>query len=437
VEESPQPQPPAPTRTPSGVALLALALLIAALGQASVFSMRWDCFDFYQFWAVGQAAHEADTGNVWSSAERLRLGQEWARRAAGEQGPQSADPSQRRGLAASRRQDLETYSTPWLYTLFGWTAGGDYDTDLGRFQHASLLVFAGTLLGLSRLAGLSWSAGAILVAFLLTFFAPTLSDMRVGNVNRLQLAAVCGVVLLGARQGAWQLAAGFLLGLAVMFKPNLAFPALALGLGWIVLGRWERLARQVPAALVGALAAFGLSSHWFGGAGAWNDWRAVLGELMEQYDSPVSKGNLALVRLLEEAGLGDTGLALSALLGAALVLALVLRRRAGAEPTRLEDLALVGLGGALSVSTAKLAWVHYYLLVVPLAVYLLRPAAPAWARVGGCAGLLLLADEPLKDLFRYPDSGPLAAALVAVGVLTLYFTTLVDLARPAGARATS
>jgi hypothetical protein len=414
---------------------LAFALLLAALAQASAFARRWDCFDFYQFWVVGQAAHESGTGNVWSAEERLRLGQEWARRAAAEQGPQSADPSQRRNLAASRRQDLETYSTPWLYTLFGWTASGDYDSDLERFQVAGLAAFALAVLPLARLAGWSWSGGALLVAFLLTFFSPTLSDLRVGNVNRLQVAALCAVVLLGARRGAGQLAAGFLLGLSVLFKPNLAYPALALGLGWIVLGRWDRLVRQVPAALAGAAAAFALSSHWFGATAAWTQWSAVLGELMGEYDHALSKGNFALVKLLAEAGLGAAGTVVTASLAAALLGALWLRRRASAPAEPLEDLALAGLGGALSVSTAQLAWLHYYLLVVPLCVYLLRPAAPVWARAGGCAGLVLVAHEPLKDLLRFEDAGAPAAALVGAGVLALVLCTLVDLARPTGARA--
>jgi hypothetical protein len=414
---------------------LAFALLLAALAQASAFARRWDCFDFYQFWVVGQAAHQSGTGDVWSAQERLRLGQEWAQRAAAEQGPQSADPSQRRNLAASRRQDLETYSTPWLYTLFGWTASGDYDSDLERFQGAGNLALALAVLGLARLAGWSWSAGAVLVAFLLTFFAPLLSDVRVGNVNRLQVAALGAVVLAGARRGAGQLAAGFLLGLSVLFKPNLAYPALALGLGWIVLGRRERLVRQVPAALVGAAAAFGLASHWFGGTAAWTQWSAVLGELMGEYDHALSKGNFALVKLLEESGLGAAGTLVPLALAAAFLVALVLRRRAEAPADALEDLALAGLGGALSVSTVRLAWVHYYLLVVPLCVYLLRPAAPVWARAGGCAGLLLVAHEPLKDLLRLEDAGVPAAALVGAGVLALYLCTLVDLARPGGARA--
>jgi hypothetical protein len=429
-----------PERPPAsharGTGWIALALLLAACAQASVFAMRWDCFDFYQFWVVGQAAREADTGDVWSKDERLRLGQEWARRAVAEQGPQSADPSTRRGISAKRRQDLETYSTPWLYTLFGWSASGDYDTDLGRFQHAGLAAFVLAVLGLARLAGLSWSGGALLAAFLVTFFAPTLSDMRVGNVNRLQVAALALALVAGARRGAWQLAAGFALGLAVMFKPNLAYPALVLGLGWIVLGRRQRLARQVPAALAGAAAAFGLASAWFGGAHVWRDWSRVLGELMGEYDHALSKGNFALVRLLEDSGMPAAGAVVGALMLAGLGAALFLRRRAGA-PAAQEDLALAGLGGALSVSTSRLAWVHYYLLVVPLAIYLLRPAAPAWARAGGAVALVLVAHEPLKDLLRLEDTGTLAAALVGAGVLALYALTLLDLARPASARATT
>ena len=433
--ESPEAQPPAPAPAPrGGVGLLALALLIAALGQASFFSMNWDCFDFYQFWVVGQAAREEGTGNVWSPEERLRLGQAWAQRAVQDAGPKSVDGKDRRKLAASRRQDLETYSTPWLYTLFGWTASGDYNIDLRRFQFAGVLSFALAVLGLARLAGMSWSAAALLVAFLITFFAPTLSDMRVGNVNRLQVAALGAVVLAGARRGAGQFVAGFLLGLAVMFKPNLAYPALALGLGWIVLGRWQRLARQVPAALVGAAAAFGLSSQWFGRTAVWSEWSAVLGELMGEYDHAISKGNVALVKLLEELGVGAAGTLVSVVLGVAFLAALGLRRRARAEAAPLEDLALVGLGGALSVSTSQLAWLHYDLLVVPLAVYLLRPAAPAWARVGGFVGLVLVAHEPLKDLFGYDGAGLFAAGLIATGVVVLFAFTLADLARPHGAR---
>jgi hypothetical protein len=419
------------------VGLLAWCVLLAALAQASVFGQRWDCFDFYQFWAVGQAVAEPETGNVWSTEERRRLGAEWLRRAQVEQPPQAGQPTTKRAMAAARRAELETYSTPWLYTLFGRTASGDYPRDLTLFQHVSLASFTLAVLALARIAGLSWSAGALLAAFLITWFAPTLSDTRVGNVNRLQAAALGLYLWIATRERLpWRdLAAGVVLGAACMFKPNLAFPAAALGLGWIVLGRWRKLVRQVGGAALGALAAFALSSAWFGTPRAWSDWSAVLGELMGEYDHALSKGNFALARLLEDfTGVGSTGL-LALVLFAALAGALVRRRRvlaaAGAplQGQALEDLALVGLGGALSVLTAKLAWVHYFMLVVPLCVLLLRPGTRAWMRVCGAVGLVLVAHEPLKDLLRLRDSGPAAAALVCTGTALLFGVALCDLAR--------
>jgi 4-amino-4-deoxy-L-arabinose transferase-like glycosyltransferase len=409
--------------------LLALALLLAAVGQASIFAMSFDCFDFYQFWVVGQAAPEEGTGNVWSGEERRRLAVEWQQRAAREQ--EAANPSPRRALAAESRAELETYSTPWLYTLFGWTATGDYDRDLGWFQQVSLVAFVLAVLGLARLVGLAWSLAALLAAFLLAFFAPLLSDVSVGNVNRLQFAALALSLVLGAR--AWRgadLAAGGVLGLAVLFKPNLAYCALALGLGWVLLGRSGKLVRQAGGAALGALAAFAASSAWFGGARAWVDWGAVLGELLGEYDHSRAKGNFALARLLGDLGLPLAGPVLSVLLGGALLAALVLRRRAGVQPTGLEDLALAGLGGAISLLSARLAWMHYYLLALPLGIFLLRPGARPWLRRTGAAGLVLVAHKPTADLLRYDDAGAFAAALVSAGVLLLSAMTLLELARP-------
>ena len=67
-----------------------------------------------------------------------------------------------------------------------------------------------------------------------------------------------------SRRFAIVLAAGALFGLGVAFKPNLAFPLLTLGLGWVVLARWRKLALQATGAALGGLAALALSSAWFG-----------------------------------------------------------------------------------------------------------------------------------------------------------------------------
>ena len=107
----------------------------------------------------------------------------------------------------------------------------------------------------ARLAGLSWSAAALLVTLGVGWFAPALSDVRVGNVNRVQLgwlALYLGLASCRRLGGGRNVVAGLVLGLGVAFKPNLAFPALTLGLGWMVLGRWRKLFLQVAGAAGGA-----------------------------------------------------------------------------------------------------------------------------------------------------------------------------------------
>lgn len=435
---APEPDPAgpraAPARGPSSLALLIGLLLTATLAQGLFYAQRWDSYDFYQFWVVGQAARVPGTGDVWSQSERERLGREWYQAALREQPEGGTRPVGKRSMAASRRQVLETYSTPWLYAAFGALASGSYEVDLRRFQLLSLVALALAALALARTAGLAWEPALLLVCLVVGWFAPTASDTQVGNVNRLQLALVALYLWLGARArspGAEVLAGG-VLGLAAMFKPNLAFVVLALGLGWVLLGRWRKLARRAAGIALGALAAFVLGSLWFGSAGAWRQWSAVLGELMGEYDHALSRGNFALARLLDDyAGFERGGLLTMVFLGL-LAGALWLRRgrRSAFVPVQ-EDLLLAGLGGALSLLTAKLAWLHYFLLALPLSIALLAPSVGGATRALAALGLLLIALEPFKDLFRLDGTEPACAALVCAGTLLLFLLGLLELARPA------
>lgn len=414
--------------------LLALFLLVASLAQLHFVGSRYDCFDFYQFWWVGQHASEAQTGDVWSPGERERLAQLGAREAMRLQGPGEARPRTKRAIAAVRRPVLETYSTPWLYTLFGLFASGDYERDLGRFQLASLLSLALGLALLARLSGQSWLAAGLLVAAATAWFSPALSDARVGNVNRLQVGVLAVYLLLASRT--WRgrdVAAGAVLGMAAMFKPNLAYPVLTLGLGWIAMGHWRKLVQQALGTLAGVLVAFGVSSAWFGSASSWRDWSAVLSELMNDFPHPIDKGNFSLPRILADTlGVGSSGLLLALLL-ALFAGALFLRRRAGAAGGTAaghEDMLLVGLGGALSLLTAKLAWLHYFLLILPLVVVCLRPSAPRGVRALAALAFLALALEPLRDLSGLEESTLTSAATVCGGALLLFLVGLYDLASP-------
>lgn len=418
-----------------------MLVLIAALAHAWDYSRRFDAFDFYQFWTVGRAAGGSGTGNVWSQAERERLGREGQRVALVDLNERGEAVAARHASAAARRSVLETYSTPWLYAVFGAVSSGDYGRDLDRFQLASLAALAAGVWWMARGAGLSLLGAALLIALVAAWFEPVQSDARVGNVNRLQVGVLGLYVALSSasHSARWrEVAAGAVLGLGAAFKPNLAFPVLTLGLGWIALGRRRKVALQGAGVALGALLAVALSSAWFGSARAWSQWARSLGELMGQYEHRLEAGNFSLARVLEHAGAEVDARWLAALGLVAFGAALVLRRRAvrtvqrGCEAQ--EDLLLLALGGALSVLVARLAWVHYFLLAVPLAIAALRPSTAAAVRVVGACGLLAIAVEPLRVTLRI-ESMAVLASLACTGAALLYGAGLYDLAGPRRAAA--
>src|SRR5262245_4197984 len=156
-----------------------LAFLLAAYALLSAWdtSVRPACIDYYQFWVVGRAVRLKESTDVYSASERKRLGDVYWQRAvadsearAGGSAHRTQAPTTKRLQAANQRQELETFSTPWFYTLFGLFSGADYEKSQGVFQRASLVAYAAAILLLARLLGFSPAAAALLLAALLQWF---------------------------------------------------------------------------------------------------------------------------------------------------------------------------------------------------------------------------------------------------------------------------
>jgi hypothetical protein len=413
--------------------LAPLALLAVVLAALSCFerAQRWAGIDFYQFWCVGQAAREFPGTNVYSERERASLGALFLRRAreaaaaGAAQSPEApGDALAARLAAAQAREVLETYSTPWLYTLFGACTSGDWGRDKARFQALSTLALALGAAWCARAAG-AGAAGALLAAVLATaLFAASDSCGRVGNVNRLQLGALAlGHFLLCGAARARTVAAGALLGALVAFKPNLALAVAALGLGWLAAGQFARAAWASLGLALGGLVAWAASCAWFGTWSAWAQWAGELPELMQRYESPIEKGNLSLLRALEALGPTLSGRALAPVLLGLLALVLFVARRALADRLRSPgpgrartECALLALGAALSVLTVELAWLHYYVLVLPLLLMLCFAPAAAVRAPALLLAFFLSLDGP-RALFSITDSQPAAAWCMAGSTL--------------------
>lgn len=443
--ESARPEDGEPGRSRLSARSLALCLmaLLALGGIARSWNNagRWNAIDFYQFWLIGDALREGDAGDIYSPEERTRLGLKYYELVKiDETGTDVPRPRAKRAQTAGDRKILETYSTPWLYTVF-WALGrGDYTADQRLFQRVSMALYVAGIALLCAMLGYSRGDALIAVAVLLEIFGPFFNDEGLGNVSRFQFGWLVLVAWLLTRPRLqWRdEAAGFVLGATIAFKPNIAMVAIVIGFGWLVTGQWKKLARVVAGSIAGAAFAVAASSAVFGSASHWLRWLDALRALMRpgQWVDP----NYSLARWLREGWGIEAAGTLSVLVPAVALLCLFLGRARVAAAARSSDAAsasfarrwdvfLIGLGATVPLVSAELSWFHYYISALILVFYLLRPGGVARASPGRLARRAIafaafaafsidvprrLADFPVKSYIAVAVTGAvllLAAAL--------------------------
>jgi len=352
-----------------------LILIVAFCSIVSVWHPLWrtPAIDFYQFWVVGQEVEAGHPGNVYSDEARARMG---ARQLA--EARAADDPARLR--TALHRSDLDTFSTPFLYAVFGAFSSGDYERDLATHRALSLLVLVLSIAALCELLGYGLPATLVAITLFACFFAPSRSDVLVGNVNHFQLGLLTLFLWLADRfRGIpGDVAGGFLLGLGAMFKPNIALVIGLLWLGWAMRREFVRIVYASVGLAVGVLAAFVWGSVAFGGVGIWARWLSAISNLPDELIS-VELGNYAPSRLLAESLSVDlTGWI--ALLCGGIVLGAMARgflrpaRDTAAEPAGLEDIQVAALAGLITLLSSPLSWLHYFVAAIPMLLVVLRPA---------------------------------------------------------------
>jgi hypothetical protein len=388
-------------RRPTAAWALAALLALLALGQLVRDFDPATSVDFYQFWGVGAArARHPELPTPWSQPEPYRRALE--ERFAGE-----THPALER-VHRYRMQAFEPFASPLLYLAFA-AFPGDYVTALALQRALQALAFAGAVVLLGWLSGCPLPWLAVLPGLLLLFYRPLGDDLRVGNVNALQLGALA--LLLAAvaprrgerwREPSVRRGALVLMGAAALalFKANLApallglAAALALQLG--TAGAARACAGAAPGLLLLVLAPV----LAFGSARAWLDWgRSVFAaEPARLADYAVADGNTSTPRLLEEL-LGVPALVSAGLVAALLAASLVrLPRRAWRDP-RLG----VGLGVAGMLAASPLVWFHYFVLALAPGLWL--ATSPRIARLPRVLALGTLAVLSAAYLPLVPRAG--------------------------------
>lgn len=415
--------------------VLATIWLLASLGTTLTTLRASSAVDFYHFWLVGQAVHAGEVTDVYTPDARRDLGERAYQRAMAPE----ASPALRRAATKFRR--LETTATPFLYASFFPFVGPDYDRDRVVFNVVGLLLFLGALGGVAWRLGYGPTAIVAAMGFALAAFEPLGSDLRVGNVNRVQFAvlAVWAALLweLGAQPRGRALLAGVWMGLAVSWKPNLAFAVVAVVGDWGLRDRGTAFRFHLAGLVAGGLSAWAVSSAFFGTPRIWLGWAEAALALSRDFPIPVEEGNFAPLRVLRQLFGVDLGAAWT--LACLVALGLVLRRAAaggrgrGGPPPGPRVVLLIGLGCGVSLLAAPLAWLHYYVLALFLALWVLRPSPPGRSRsiAHRCVGVLAVvcvSMGPALELFV--ASGPYRwAALANAGLVALLGLSVADLLR--------
>lgn len=406
--------------------ILLVCLAVAGFAIMCVEMKRGVAIDFYQFWAVAGAADVLPDENIYD----LTTGQRLAR-ILFEQVSEVQSPDQQ-AAAHFRDQRIDVVSTPFLYACFRAFRTGDYDTDLRRFRLGSLVIFVLATLLAGYLVGCTPVINLAALGFFLLAFPPLRFDIVEGNVNSMQFAMLA--ILLWLRfdpDRAWRtVAAGFILLLAVLFKPNLAMIAAMLVLGWGLLGRWRDIVLAAIGAVAGAVIAFATSSFLLGATASWGNWFSRLRNLEHDFEVGVMQGNMGGARILGDAfGWNPTVPLLIVLLGIVAHKLWALRRfrgdsLAGAPLVRDVDTLLIAIGPTIAILGTAIAWPHYAILCVSLCLICLR-RLEAESHIFRAPGVLVLAAlVGLSSAAWLEGSGvesPLARALaLSLGVLALY-----------------
>jgi hypothetical protein len=360
--------------------------------------------DFYIYFVAGQLAGREDVANIYGAEVQERVGEEYFERA-------QRSGSELRKYDAGRRRRLDLVSSPFLFTALRWVSR-DYERALTQYHAFVLFCFAAGVLLLCRAVRLSWAAALFLLAALLLFFRGFEADLRVGNVNSIQLLLVAiAVCFVRVR---W-----LVFGLLIAFKPNLLFVPLL-----FLLARRERWLANFVQGAIGVLIAFVVASISFGTPRVWLQWVSAANAFYHRLPTRAERNVTPALALFHQYGEW-----LSYVL-AALLLAIVIVRMSGGQailPVRLrtgriacpppDDAPLLaGLGIIIYLLTANVVWLHYMVLVLPLAIALMRWRPTA---IAALLALLLIAEEPFEWVAKQA-AFPVEPWLITPALLALF-----------------
>ncbi|HEY0156843.1 MAG TPA: glycosyltransferase 87 family protein [Thermoanaerobaculia bacterium] len=379
------------------------ALGAAALVYALVVTWRQNeraaGLDFYIYFVNSQLPGRADVENIYDAGVQSRIGEEYYERA-------QRGTSELRKYDAQRRRFVDSVSSPFLYTTLAWVSR-DYEFALLQDHVLLLTAFVVGFLLLARRVGLSWPSSLFLLAALLLWYRGFEADLRVGNVNSLQLLALSGALV------SPPLVAGAICGMLILFKPNLILVPVLLAVSRAATRDWPRLKREVLGGAIGAAIALVAAAINYGTLKIWLQWLARANEFYHRLPTRTERNVTPALALFHEYGAWPS-YALAALLTAVTVIAIWRAKRR-------DDVLVIGLAIMIYLLSATVVWLHYMVLVLVIALALMRHRVTAAVAL---LALTAIAEEPIEMLTHLPvypnDAKFIGPAFVALFVAAIW-----------------
>jgi hypothetical protein len=367
--------------------------------------------DFYIYFVNSQLPGRADIDNIYDAGVQSRIGEEYYERA-------QRGTSELRKYDAQRRRFVDSVSSPFLYTTLAWVSR-DYELALLQDHVLLLGAFIIGFLLVARRVGLSWPSALFLLAALLLWYRGFEADLRVGNVNSLQLLA------LGAALVSPPLVAGAICGMLVMFKPNLILVPLLLAVSRIATRDWRRLKLEVLGGAIGGVIALVAAALNYGTFEVWLQWLERANEFYHRLPTRMERNVTPALALFHEIGAWPS-YALAAGLTAIAVFAIWRAKRR-------DDVLVIGIAIMIYLLSATVVWLHYMVLVLVIALALMRHRVTAAIAL---LALAAIAEEPIEMITHLPvypnDAKFIGPAFVALFVSALWLTGKPTEAPPAG-----
>ncbi len=379
--------------------ILSLIVVLNVLFVSWSESKKYPGIDFFAFWSVEQTVRQGDVAEVYSAegsnevAKRLETTLRDPHLSARQK-------TATRMLLQFENGNIGIVATPFLFSTLSLWEHGNYDRDLTLFAFCCLVLYACAVVMLSRVFGFTLIASAFFLILFSAGFAAYASDVRVANTNQLQLFAVALFLWIQRRPGNYRdVTSGIVLGLSIMFKPDVALMAVLLALVWLFNRRFEKAKMVFAGAAVGAVFAMLFSSIFFGTVACWAEWlHAAPAVVQSKFNGGLDLGNYGLATVLHSIMSVDLSVVLvSILLCAFAYIAWTSRTppkfgrhekngrtpqpAPAADSLFLETASAVCLGLTFMLLSSKLVWFHYYILAIPAIIL----AFSISFRVGNCA----------------------------------------------------